>query len=72
MFKIKGGPGLYFVVCVCVLMHEVVSSLSVLPGGKPAHISHAADPLPSKQLNPLEEHSTHGYCISKSIVLARN
>ncbi|TNN59816.1 hypothetical protein EYF80_030001 [Liparis tanakae] len=32
------------------------------PGGRPALISHAEDPLPSKQLNPPEELSTRGSC----------
>lgn len=50
---------------VCVLMHGAVSSLSVQPGGRPADISHAEDPLPCEQLNPLKE-PQDGDCISKS------
>ena len=54
-------------VCVCVcVFHLYLCSLE----GRPARISHAADPLPSKQLNPLEELSTGGHCTSKSIALA--
>lgn len=50
MYEIKGALMHYLV--VCVLMHEVASSLSVQPGGRFARISHAVDPMPSKQLNP--------------------
>lgn len=57
-------------VCVCSRMRQFHLYLSSLEG-RPAHISHAADPLPSKQLNPLEELSTGGYCTSKSIALAK-
>ena len=63
-------------VCVCAHVHSCMSFASICATwreGRLAPISHAADPLPSKQLNPLEELSTQGdYCTSKSVSLARN